>query len=203
MKTLAMIKAEADVYFKHGVAGKSVLDIGAWDGAFSFEAERRGARDVLATDDFCWTGKAWNGAATKAGFDYAHKRLKSRVRSQVIDVPAITPDALGGQFDVVLMLGVLYHVKDVLACLEAAASVTNETLVIETVTGLNDYHHPVMRYLVPGEIGGDKTNFFVPNIACISAMLTVLGFNKVACETNPLASVEHGIYNRHIFHATR
>ena len=37
--------------------GKTVLDIGAWDGLFSFEAERRGAAQVLATDSFCWNGQ--------------------------------------------------------------------------------------------------------------------------------------------------
>ena len=34
--------------------GKNVLDIGAWDGFFSFEAKRRGASRVLAIDSFCW-----------------------------------------------------------------------------------------------------------------------------------------------------
>ena len=49
-------KGIAERVFKHGVEGKSVLDIGAWDGFFSFEAERRGASRVLATDHFCWSG---------------------------------------------------------------------------------------------------------------------------------------------------
>ena len=38
------------------LSGMTVLDIGAWDGFFSFEAERRGARRVLATASFAWTG---------------------------------------------------------------------------------------------------------------------------------------------------
>lgn len=50
--------------------GSSVLDIGAWDGFFSFEAERRGASRVLATDDFCWSGPGWG---TKNGFDLARR----------------------------------------------------------------------------------------------------------------------------------
>ena len=36
------------------LSGQSVLDIGAWDGFFSFESERRGANRVLAVDSFCW-----------------------------------------------------------------------------------------------------------------------------------------------------
>jgi tRNA (mo5U34)-methyltransferase len=38
------------------LSGKTVLDVGAWDGFFSFEAERRGAKRVLATDHYCWSG---------------------------------------------------------------------------------------------------------------------------------------------------
>ena len=35
--------------------GRSVIDIGAYDGYFSFEAERRGARRVVASDHWAWT----------------------------------------------------------------------------------------------------------------------------------------------------
>ena len=60
-KPIEVLRKEADVVFRHGVAGKSVLDIGAWDGWFSFEAERRGASRVLATDHYCWGGPGWGG----------------------------------------------------------------------------------------------------------------------------------------------
>ncbi|HMC41630.1 MAG TPA: hypothetical protein VKI20_01370, partial [Acidimicrobiales bacterium] len=56
--------------------GKTVLDVGAWDGFFSFEAERRGAARVLATDSFSWDGSNWS---TKAGFQLARRALGSRV----------------------------------------------------------------------------------------------------------------------------
>ena len=41
------------------LTGVTVLDIGAWDGFFSFEAERRGASRVLAVDSFSWRGDGW------------------------------------------------------------------------------------------------------------------------------------------------
>ena len=41
------------------LSGKTVLDIGAWDGFFSFQAEKAGAKRVLATDHFCWSGPGW------------------------------------------------------------------------------------------------------------------------------------------------
>ena len=57
------------------LTGKSVLDVGAWDGFYSFEAERRGASRVLATDSYAWTTYQENG---KAGFELARSVLGSR-----------------------------------------------------------------------------------------------------------------------------
>lgn len=197
-KPLAMIDAEALVIFKHGVSGKSVLDIGAWDGAFSFQAERRGARDVLATDHFCWSGEGWG---TKESFDYAHARLNSKVRSLDIDVPDLSVERLG-QFDVVLFLGVLYHLKSPFTVLETVASLARETLVIETVTALNDLEQPVMRFIPSRELADDPTNCFAPNVRCLELMLKQLGFKTVEAELNPFTPVHAG-YNRHIVHAIR
>ena len=87
--------------------GKTVLDIGAWDGFYSFEAERRGARRVLAADSYCWGGNGWG---TKKGFDLARKTLGSKVESLEIDVMDLTPEKVG-TFDLVLFLGVLYHMR--------------------------------------------------------------------------------------------
>jgi tRNA (mo5U34)-methyltransferase len=197
-KPLPMVEAESAVIFKHGVAGKSVLDIGAWDGAFTFEAERRGARDVLATDHHCWSGPGWG---TKEPFDYAHARLKSRVRSLDVDIPGLTVERVG-QFDVVLFLGVLYHLKDPFGGLQIAASLAREMLVIETVTGLNDLDQPVMRFLAPRELANDPSNFWVPNVLCLERMLTGFGYRQIEIAPNPFTPV-HGAYNRHIVHAAR
>src|SRR5204863_2645983 len=70
-KSTERLRQEANLAFAHGVTGKSVLDIGAWDGFFSFEAEKRGASRVLATDQFVWGGAVNH----KPAFDYARERL--------------------------------------------------------------------------------------------------------------------------------
>jgi hypothetical protein len=49
----------AKLHLPEELSGKSVLDVGAWEGFFSFEAERGGAEGVLATDSFCWGGGGW------------------------------------------------------------------------------------------------------------------------------------------------
>ncbi|THD70870.1 methyltransferase domain-containing protein [Phenylobacterium sp.] len=180
-KPAAVLAAEADVVFKHSVAGKRVLDIGAWDGFFSFEAERRGAAHVLATDHFCWSGSGWG---TKAGFDYAHGRLGSRVASLDIDVPRIAPETVG-MHDVVLFLGVLYHVKDPLAALERAASAAGEMLVVETATALDRLPWPVARYYPGAELNNDATNFWAPNRRCLEGMARDLGFTRIEMTGHP------------------
>lgn len=180
-KALAFLQMEADVVFKHGVAGKSVLDIGAWDGAFSFAAEAWGARDVLATDHFCWGGPGWG---TKAGFDLARKARGSKVRELEVDIPDLTVQRVG-QFDIVLFLGVLYHLKNPLLALEQVAPLVRDVLVLDTETSLDTTSEPVMRFFPGAELNDDPTNWWAPNIACVEAMLRVAGFARVEYTHNP------------------
>jgi tRNA (mo5U34)-methyltransferase len=180
-KPIEVLRKEADVVFRHGVAGKSVLDIGAWDGWFSFEAERRGAARVLATDHFCWSGPGWG---TKAGFDYAHARYGSRVETREMNVQDMSAEN-PGVFDTVLFLGVLYHLKDPLAALEHAASVTAETLVVETVTAFDPFPWKLAGYFEGDEYNGDPTNFWAPNRRCLEAMLRDVGFSRIETVRNP------------------
>jgi tRNA (mo5U34)-methyltransferase len=101
-------------------AGKSVLDVGAWDGFYSFVAARRGAARVLATDSFVWQGR-WR----QDGFLLARQALGlgDAVEDRHIDVMDLSPETLGETFDVVLFLGVLYHLKDPLGALQRVSSV--------------------------------------------------------------------------------
>jgi tRNA (mo5U34)-methyltransferase len=205
VKSAQVLGVEAEVVFKHGVAGKRVLDVGSWDGFFAFEAERRGAAAVLATDHFCWSGEGWG---TKAGFDYAHARLASKVESLDIDVPQITPESVGTH-DVVLFLGVLYHVKDPLQALAHAASVTGEMLVVETATALDVLPWPVMRYYQGSDLGDDPTNFWAPNRRCLEAMVRDLGFSRVEMTGHPVTKPHwrapelYWKHNRVVMHAWR
>jgi len=154
--------------------GMTVLDIGAWDGFFSFEAERRGASRVLATDSFCWSGEGWG---TKAGFDYAHAALDSKVEDQEIDVLEMSPEKVG-QFDLVLFLGVLYHMRHPLLALERVFSVTRRQLILETLVDMMLTRQPAMAFYPEGTLG-DPTNWWGPNPAAVVAMLKAVGFSRV------------------------
>lgn len=163
------------------LSGKSVLDVGAWDGYYSFEAERRGAKRVLATDNFCWSGPGWG---TKQGFDLMHRRLDSKVASQDIDVMDLSPDSVG-TFDVVMFLGVLYHLRHPMAALERIASVTQGQLILETATDMNHVRKPAMAFYQGQQLNNDSTNWFGPNEAAIHAMLRAVGFNRIETVYRP------------------
>jgi len=157
------------------LTGKSVLDIGAWDGFFSFEAERRHAKRVLATDHFCWSGEGWG---TKDGFDLAKRVLNSRVEEKEIDVLDISPEAVG-VFDLVLFLGVLYHMRHPLLALERVAEVTGSQLILETHVDLLMTKRPAIAFYPGSELKNDPTNWCGPNPAAVKAMLEVVGFKEI------------------------
>jgi len=159
--------------------GLTVLDIGAWDGFFSFECERRGAARVVAADHFSWHGPGWG---TKAGFMLAREALRSRVEDIDIDVMDLTPERVG-TFDVVLFLGVLYHLRHPFLALEGVASVTRDRLILETVIDLVGFRRPAMAFYPGRELNNDPTNWWGPNIPAVQGMLGTLGFKDVTTVT--------------------
>lgn len=184
--------------------GRSVLDLCAWNGFFSFAAERRGAARVLAVDHFCWNGPGWG---TKDGFDLAREALGSKVEDLEVDVLDVTPEN-AGRFDVVLFLGVLYHMRHPLLVLEKVAAVTNDLLVLETHVDATCIDRPMMAFYPSGELNGDTTNWCGPNEACVIGMLKAVGFREVRVHWRNYdpASVKRdspeGIYgHRAVFHA--
>lgn len=156
--------------------GQSVLDVGAYDGKFSFEAERRGADRVVAADDYCWSFP--EGMADGRGFDIAHWALQSKVEKMRIAVEDISPETVG-MFDYVLFLGVLYHASDPLGYLRRIYSVCKGTVIIETEGDAFDYEKPAMVFYPGDSHFGDASNFWGPNRPCVEAMLAEVGFRQV------------------------
>jgi tRNA (mo5U34)-methyltransferase len=157
------------------LTGKTVLDVGAWDGFMSFEAERRGAARVVALDSFAWKREAGTG---KAGFELARRALGSRVEDLELEVGEISPETVG-TFDVVFFLGVLYHLKHPFLAIEKLRAVTGELLILETHVDLLGLRRPAMA-LYPGfELNGDWSNWSGPNPAAVTGMLEQAGFSAV------------------------
>jgi tRNA (mo5U34)-methyltransferase len=155
------------------LTGKTVLDVGAFDGYFSFAAERLGASRVVAVDTYAWRQRPGG----KAGFEYARRALSSGVEDLEVEVLDISPETVG-HFDVVLFLGVLYHMRHPLLALERMAAVTGELLVVETLVDMTFLRSPAVAFY-PWRMFGDETNWWGPNRAAVAGMLRSVGFEHV------------------------
>ena len=151
---------------------KTVLDIGAWDGWFSFEAERHGAA-VTAIDTI-----------EVPNFWAAHRKLHSRVNYRELDLFEI-PNANLGTFDYVLFLGVLYHTKHPLLALEIVCGLTREMAIVESyVIDSRDWQDhiadiPMLEFYETDELGGQMDNWFGPTVGGLIALCRAAGFARV------------------------
>ncbi len=162
------------VFGRVNVTGKNVLDIGCYDGAYSIEAVKRGASRVRATDHWVWH----HHPDTRKCFDLARVHLAPSIEVLDIDVADISVERLGS-FDVVLFMGVFYHLRHPFEALECVANIASECLVVETRLLQTLTHKPIMRFYPGSELDGDPTNWWAPNRACVEAMLRDLGFRRI------------------------
>jgi tRNA (mo5U34)-methyltransferase len=173
------------------LSGKTVLDIGCWDGFFSFECERRGAKRVVATD-------IWETLGRDA-FDFARAELGSAVEPLECSVYDL-PDLLDERFDLVLFLGVLYHLKHPLLAIEKISDVTAPGGLVITETAVDAeslMDRPLMAFYPGDELNGDPTNWWTPNVPALASMLGVSGFTGVVSRVQLYGG------NRSVFHAVK
>jgi tRNA (mo5U34)-methyltransferase len=164
--------------------GKTVLDIGAWNGYFSFAAERLGASRVVALDSFAWGGPAGASWGSQESFNLAREVLGSKVEDVYCEVLDISPERIG-RFDVVLFLGVLYHMRDPFLSLEKAASVCDELLVVESLADMLYTRRPAAAFYPGASMNNDVTNWWGPNPAAVVEMLKDLGFKRIEVVNAP------------------
>jgi tRNA (mo5U34)-methyltransferase len=162
------------------LSGKRVLDIGAWDGWFSFECERRGA-EVVAVD-----------CVALETFLEAKKLIGSQVEYLTLDVNELSARRLG-RFDIVLFFGVLYHLRHPLLGLEKCVELSTDLALVESfVIAPEQRNHPaVMEYYERAELGGQIDNWCGPSPECLLSFCRSAGFAQVEMldMTNQRASV--------------
>ena len=147
------------------LSGKRVLDIGAWDGWFSFECERRGAAvvavDCVALDTFL----------------EAKQLLGSRVEYLTLDVNELRAANLG-TFDVVLFFGVLYHLRHPLLGLERVLELCHDLALIESFVIASEAREipTVIEFYERAELGGQIDNWCGPSPEALLAMCRSAGF---------------------------
>jgi tRNA (mo5U34)-methyltransferase len=167
--------------------GKSVLDIGCNGGFYSFEMKRRGAERVLAVDfDERYLAQA-RFAAEVLDMDIEFREVS------VYDLPK-----LGETFDLVIFMGVLYHLRYPLLALDLIREhLCRDLLLFQSMqrgstevdrlekdypfgeTGIFDRPGYPKMHFIEKKYAKDPTNWWVPNAACVEAMLRTAGFEIV------------------------
>lgn len=167
--------------------GKTVLDIGCNAGFYSLEMKRRGADRVVAIDsDERYLAQA-RFAAQISGCDIEFHKLS------VYEV-----GRLGEKFDLVIFMGVLYHLRHPLLALDLIhENVAKDLLLFQSMQRGSDEVEPVQNdynfwqtdifdqpgfprlHFIEKNYSGDPTNWWIPNRACAEAMLRSAGFEII------------------------
>jgi tRNA (mo5U34)-methyltransferase len=147
-------------------SGKSVLDVGCWDGYWSFYAERRGARSVLAADDIT---QNWG---TGEGIRLAKELLTSSVEINQ-QVSAYDLASLGRRFDIVLFMGVYYHL---LSPLCAIAQLRHCCHPDATVVVEGDVTHSLAKNLAYINLPDPHHSIFIPTVDVLQQMFETAYF---------------------------
>ena len=147
------------------LTGLSVLDIGTCNGGAAFLAEQRGARRVVGVDiyDPEWFGFDKLAAAVGSKVEF--------VKTSVYELPTTVAE----KFDVVLCLGVVYHLRHPLLAVDALRAVTGGRVYVETASCAD---RPDMSHseFYPTEYRGDSSNWFVPSERCLRDWFSSSGF---------------------------
>ncbi|MCB0324866.1 MAG: DUF1698 domain-containing protein, partial [Bdellovibrionales bacterium] len=182
--------------------GRTALDIGCNAGFYALQLAARGAQVTGIDRDERYLAQA-SWAATQLGLERSIKLVKA----QVYDLADWQQ-----QYDIVLFMGVLYHLRYPLLALEVVSRLVRDVLIVQTFT------MPDSGSSVPGEeltlstrdklcaegwprmafieamLEGDPTNWWAPNAAAVEAMLRTVGIpatKRLAAETwlcRPLGS---------------
>ncbi len=155
------------------VAGKTVLDIGCSEGFFAFLAEEQGAKSVLAVDPEPENIRRALEAATRRGSKIPIREVS------IYNLPALQGIRhMRHSYDVVLFLGVIYHLQDPMSALRNVAELVapQGVAVIESHLWHGDETQPLMRFWPGDSLNGDASNWWSPNVACMEAMLAAVGF---------------------------
>jgi tRNA (mo5U34)-methyltransferase len=190
------------------MTGKRVLDIGAWDGYWTWEALKRGAAEVVAIDDFSDTcgqpikrdgWKTFDLCRTAFGFTRPHKQRlhtwkdgKQTCQRLSMSVESLVTEE-DGSFDIIMCFGTLYHLKNPMLALERIQAVLKPDgqLFIESAIcddyspyrgGLNRGYrgkHMLAEFYPSDEYGQNPSNWWVPTLPALGYMVQASGFENV------------------------
>ena len=161
------------INFPSDLSNKRVLDIGASDGFISLVARRAGA-EVVAIDYRPKNGHGFEVMEKLSGYKFDYRQMNIYELSEK-DV---------GLFDIVVFMGVLYHLPDMMRAMAIVRSVCRGQMYIETHCAVDlTPKIAAARYYRDDELNKDITNFWSPNVACIRGMAHDCAFDLDSDET--------------------
>lgn len=149
------------------LSGKSVLDIGCNEGFFSFDAERRGAKRVVAID---------KSVEAKEKFNLVKNLMKSKVELLFSDLLELDPAKLG-KFDIVFFLSVFHHLRYPFQVIDRVFEFTKDYAIMEFVEAVpeNDLEQSVL----VRKLSKKGHLHILPTRQFTIEMLTRAGFSKL------------------------
>lgn len=184
-----LARMEEALFGPINLAGADVVEVGAWNGAFSLAAKRRGAARVLATDHLAWT---MPGSDAKAATELAARETGLQIETRVMD-----PRAFGkwfGQFHVVVATEYFTQVFNPIAGLKGLRAITSRLLLLETIQdGMEEGRPVMMAHTLPTAYGASVAGW-APNPDAVKHMLLQLGFDRVFHRDHPTAGRARGLY---------
>jgi tRNA (mo5U34)-methyltransferase len=156
-----------------------VLDIGTTNGAGAFLAESRGAARVVAVDIFPPDYYGFTAIAELLGSQATY------VRASVYELSSVLKE----RFDVVLFLGVLYHLRHPLLALDEVRAVTRRLMLLETAVSDHELGErstdSIARFYRRAELGGDPSNWFAPSARGLVDWCCSCGFDTELVDAWP------------------
>jgi tRNA (mo5U34)-methyltransferase len=182
-----VVRTLQNLCFPDRLEGQRILDLGPWNGFFSFECARRGATEVLSfgPDD-----------PDATGYNRVRDLLEvENCRYQRGSVYDLSPSD-HGMFDIVLFLGLLYHLRHPLLALDCIHDVARGNLYVDSpiidstvfdrtidsktrrriIRFGKTFHELPLSYFTKGEETGDPFNWFIPNRRGFRAFVESAGF---------------------------
>lgn len=151
--------------FPDNMEGMSVLETGPAEGYFTKQLSNRGA--IVTSCDYM--DKMFHGFGI---MEQLHEKPLNFIQSNLYDLPLKAP----GPYDLVLCMGLLYHLPDLVRALHTLRMVCKTDLIVETLVSTDLGDEPLARYHPGSSLNNDLTNFWSPNIACTQAILNDCGF---------------------------
>jgi hypothetical protein len=204
---LSMLKSALSAEYGDSIANRTVIDIACHQGWFSTQLAQMGARDVLAVD--ARAEHVADATLIRDALDLKNMRVSQS------DVHALSPETQG-TFDIVLMLGLIYHLENPVGALRVARALTKRICLVETqivpgMTGVVDYGS--FRFVRPlkGSFGIiDETEethgpeasttgiCLVPSLEALFWILRKIGFSRVEMLPPPEDAYEQLRYGKRV-----